>query len=29
LLEALDLAFAAITPEDMHAWFAYCGYLMP
>jgi len=25
----LDLAFAAITPEDMHAWFAYCGYLMP
>ena len=29
LLEALDRAFSAITPQDLHGWFAHCGYLMP
>jgi transposase len=29
LVEALDLAFQAITPEDARAWFAHCGYLIP
>ncbi len=29
LLEALDCAFASITPEDLRAWFTYCGYLIP
>jgi transposase len=29
LLEALCQAFESITPQDMHAWFAHCGYLVP
>jgi transposase len=29
LVEALDLAFQAITPEDARAWFAHCGYVIP
>lgn len=29
LVEALNLAFQSITPADMHAWFAHCGYLTP
>jgi transposase len=29
LVEALNLAFQSITPEDARAWFAYCGYLVP
>lgn len=29
LVEALDLAFRAITPEDTRAWFAHCGYVLP
>ena len=29
LTEALCIAFQSITPEDMHAWFAHCGYLIP
>ena len=26
LLEALQQALLAITPQDIHAWFAHCGY---
>jgi transposase len=29
LLEALDQAFASVTPEDIRAWFAHCGYAIP
>lgn len=29
LVEALDVAFQSITPEDARAWFAHCGYLLP
>lgn len=29
LVEALDRAFSTITPEDIRAWFAHCGYLIP
>ncbi len=29
LVEALNVAFQAITPEDARAWFAPCGYLAP
>ena len=29
LVEALDVAFQSITPEDACAWFAHCGYLTP
>lgn len=29
LLEALCLAFASVTLQDMQAWFAHCGYLIP
>jgi transposase len=29
LLEALDMAFQTITPDDAHAWFAHCGYIAP
>jgi transposase len=29
LIEALCLAFESITPQDMRAWFAHCGYLIP
>ena len=29
LLEALCIAFESITPEDMRAWFAHCGYVIP
>jgi len=29
LVEALNVAFQAITPEDARAWFAHCGYLAP
>lgn len=29
LVEALDQAFQAITPEDARAWFAHCGYVAP
>jgi transposase len=29
LLDALDIAFQSITPEDAHAWFAHCGYVIP
>jgi transposase len=29
LLEALCIAFTSITVEDMQAWFAHCGYLIP
>jgi len=29
LVEALNIAFQSITPEDLHAWFAHCGYLAP
>lgn len=29
LVEALNLAFQSITPEDARAWFAHCGYLAP
>lgn len=29
LLDALCSAFASITLEDMQAWFAHCGYLVP
>ena len=29
LIDALDVAFQSITPEDAHAWFAHCGYLLP
>jgi transposase len=29
LVEALCVAFAAITPHDLQAWFAHCGYLCP
>ena len=26
LIEALKQALLAITPHDVHAWFAHCGY---
>lgn len=26
LIEALKLALQAITPQDIHSWFAHCGY---
>jgi transposase len=26
LIEALRPALLAITPQDIHAWFAHCGY---
>jgi transposase len=29
LVEALDIAFQSITPEDARGWFAHCGYLSP
>jgi transposase len=29
LIEALCIAFASITVQDMQAWFAHCGYLIP
>ncbi len=29
LVDALDVAFRTITPEDARAWFAYCGYVIP
>lgn len=29
LLEALYIAFASVTVQDMQAWFAHCGYLIP
>lgn len=29
LVEALGIAFASITLQDLHAWFAHCGYLIP
>jgi transposase len=29
LVDALWRAFGSITPQDMHAWFAHCGYLAP
>lgn len=29
LVEALNLAFQSITPEDARAWFEHCGYLSP
>ena len=29
LVEALCVAFESITPSDMQAWFAHCGYLIP
>jgi transposase len=29
LLEALNIAFQTITPEDARAWFAHCGYVAP
>lgn len=29
LVEALCIAFESITPQDMRAWFAHCGYLVP
>ena len=29
LVEALCVAFESITPHDMQAWFAHCGYLSP
>jgi transposase len=29
LVDALNAAFASITPDDLRAWFAHCGYLIP
>jgi transposase len=29
LVEALCVAFESITPHDLQAWFAHCGYLSP
>ena len=29
LVTALGVAFESITPNDMRAWFAHCGYLVP
>lgn len=29
LVEALCIAFASITRQDLQAWFAHCGYLIP
>lgn len=29
LVTALGVAFESITPKDMRAWFAHCGYLIP
>jgi transposase len=29
LVTALGVAFESITPQDMQAWFAHCGYLIP
>lgn len=29
LIEALSIAFASITTEDLRAWFAHCGYFIP
>jgi transposase len=29
LVEAFNVAFQSITPEDARAWFAHCGYLVP
>ena len=29
LVEALNCAFSSITPEDIHAWFTHCGYILP
>ena len=29
LVDALNVAFQSITPEDARAWFAHCGYLIP
>ena len=29
LVNALDVAFQAITPDDARAWFAHCGYFSP
>lgn len=29
LVAALGVAFESITPKDMQAWFAHCGYLIP
>jgi transposase len=29
LVEALNVAFQAITPADAQAWFAHCGYIIP
>ena len=29
LVEALNVAFQAITPDDAWAWFAHCGYISP
>lgn len=29
LVTALGVAFESITPKDMQAWFAHCGYLIP
>jgi hypothetical protein len=26
LIEALKEALLAVTPQDIHAWFAHCGY---
>ena len=29
LVEALNIAFQSVTPDDLRAWFAHCGYLLP
>jgi transposase len=29
LVNALCVAFESITPNDLHNWFAHCGYLVP
>jgi transposase len=29
LVQALEIAFQSITPDDAHAWFMHCGYLAP
>jgi len=29
LVDALGVAFESITPTDLQAWFAHCGYLIP
>ncbi len=29
LMAALDDAFAAVSPQDIAAWFAHCGYVQP